>query len=66
LREPPLEYVPDGGQAVPPEELVLGQAGSNAASILIMAAFYPACRWFADIGESRISETLDDILVNYG
>jgi len=55
-----------GAQAAPPAGLGLSLPATFAAWILIMAALYPACRWFANIGESRISETLDDILVNYG
>ena len=42
-----------GVQAVPPEGLGLSLAGTYAAWILIMAALYPACRWFAGVKRRR-------------
>jgi hypothetical protein len=38
-----------GVQAAPPEGLGLGLAATYAAWILIMAALYPACRWYAGV-----------------
>jgi hypothetical protein len=37
----------------PPEGLGLSLAGTYAAWILIMAALYPACRWYAGIKQRR-------------
>jgi uncharacterized membrane protein len=42
-----------GVQAVPVEGLGLSLAGTYAAWILIMAALYPACRWFAGVKRRR-------------
>ena len=42
-----------GVQAVPPDGLGLSLAGTYAAWILIMAALYPACRWFAGVKRRR-------------
>jgi uncharacterized membrane protein len=42
-----------GVQVVPPEGLGLSLAGTYAAWILIMAALYPACRWFAGVKRRR-------------
>jgi uncharacterized membrane protein len=42
-----------GVQAVPPEGLGLSLAGTYAAWILIMAALYPVCRWFAGVKRRR-------------
>jgi uncharacterized membrane protein len=42
-----------GIQAAPPEGLGLSLAGTYAAWILIMAALYPACRWFASMKRRR-------------
>jgi uncharacterized membrane protein len=42
-----------GVQAVPPEGLGLSLAGTYAAWILIMAALYPACWWFAGVKRRR-------------
>ncbi|MGH6842960.1 MAG: DUF1624 domain-containing protein, partial [Methylocella sp.] len=42
-----------GVRAAPPEGLGLGLAGTYAAWILIMAALYPACRWFAGVKRRR-------------
>jgi hypothetical protein len=42
-----------GVQAAPPEGLGLSLAGTYAAWILIMAALYPACRWFASVKRRR-------------
>jgi uncharacterized membrane protein len=42
-----------GAQAAPPEGLGLSLAGTYAAWILIMAALYPACRWFASVKRRR-------------
>ena len=40
-------------RAAPPEGLGLSLAGTYAAWILIMAALYPACRWYAGIKQRR-------------
>jgi len=40
-------------QAIPPEGLGLSLAGTYAAWILIMAALYPVCRWFAGVKRRR-------------
>ena len=51
--------IPEGGMepltivAAPPEGLGLSLAGTYAAWILIMAALYPACRWFAGVKRRR-------------
>jgi hypothetical protein len=42
-----------GAQSAPPEGLGLSLAGTYAAWILIMAALYPACRWFANVKRRR-------------
>jgi uncharacterized membrane protein len=42
-----------GVQAAPPEGLGLSLGGTYAAWILIMAALYPACRWFAGVKRRR-------------
>jgi uncharacterized membrane protein len=42
-----------GVQAAPPEGLGLSLAGTFAAWILIMAALYPACQWFASVKRRR-------------
>jgi hypothetical protein len=42
-----------GIQAAPPEGLGLSLGGTYAAWILIMAALYPACRWFASVKRRR-------------
>jgi uncharacterized membrane protein len=42
-----------GVQAAPPEGLGLSLAGTYAAWILIMAALYPACRWYAGVKQRR-------------
>jgi uncharacterized membrane protein len=42
-----------GAEAAPPEGLGLSLPGTYAAWILIMAALYPACRWFADVKRRR-------------
>jgi uncharacterized membrane protein len=42
-----------GVRAAPPEGLGLGLATTYVAWILIMAALYPACRWFADVKRRR-------------
>jgi uncharacterized membrane protein len=42
-----------GAQAVPPEGLGLSLPATYAAWILIMAALYPACRWFAGVKQRR-------------
>jgi len=42
-----------GIQAAPPEGLGLSLGGTYAAWILIMAALYPACRWFAGVKRRR-------------
>jgi uncharacterized membrane protein len=40
-------------RAAPPEGLGLGLAAAYVAWILIMAALYPACRWFAGVKRRR-------------
>ncbi|WGJ15825.1 heparan-alpha-glucosaminide N-acetyltransferase domain-containing protein [Methylocapsa sp. D3K7] len=42
-----------GAREAPPEGLGLSLAGTYAAWILIMAALYPACRWFAGVKQRR-------------
>ncbi|MGH6850545.1 MAG: DUF1624 domain-containing protein [Methylocella sp.] len=42
-----------GVRSAPPEGLGLGLAGTYAAWILIMAALYPACQWFASVKRRR-------------
>jgi uncharacterized membrane protein len=42
-----------GVQTAPPEGLGLSLAGTYAAWILIMAALYPACQWFASVKRRR-------------
>jgi hypothetical protein len=42
-----------GVHAAPPEGLGLGLAATYAAWILIMAALYPACRWYAGVKRRR-------------
>lgn len=42
-----------GVQVAPPEGLGLSLPSTYAAWILIMAALYPACRWFADVKRRR-------------
>jgi len=42
-----------GAQAAPPEGLGLSLPATYAAWILIMAALYPACRWFANVKRRR-------------
>jgi uncharacterized membrane protein len=42
-----------GVHAAPPEGLGLGLAATYAAWILIMAALYPACRWYAAVKRRR-------------
>lgn len=42
-----------GIQVAPPEGLGLSLAGTYAAWILIMAALYPACRWYAGVKQRR-------------
>lgn len=42
-----------GVQAAPPEGLGLSLAGTYAVWILIMAALYPACQWFASVKRRR-------------
>ncbi len=42
-----------GVQAAPPEGLGLSLAGVYAVWILIMAALYPVCRWFASVKRQR-------------
>jgi uncharacterized membrane protein len=42
-----------GVQLAPPEGLGLSLPGTYAAWILIMAALYPACRWFAEVKRRR-------------
>ena len=42
-----------GVQVAPPEGLGLSLPGTYAAWILIMAALYPACRWFAEVKRRR-------------
>ncbi|MGH6794487.1 MAG: DUF1624 domain-containing protein, partial [Methylocella sp.] len=42
-----------GVQAAPPEGLGLSLAHTYAAWILIMAALYPACKWFASVKRRR-------------
>jgi hypothetical protein len=42
-----------GIQTAPPEGLGLRLAGTYAAWIVIMAALYPACRWFAGVKRRR-------------
>jgi hypothetical protein len=40
-------------QAAPPEGFGLSLAGTYAAWILITAALYPACRWYAGVKQRR-------------
>ena len=42
-----------GAQAAPPAGLGLSLPATYAAWILIMAALYPACRWFANVKRRR-------------
>jgi len=42
-----------GIKVAPPEGLGLSLAGTYAAWILIMAALYPACRWYAGVKQRR-------------
>jgi uncharacterized membrane protein len=42
-----------GVQAAPPEGLGLSLAGTYAAWILIIAALFPACRWYAGVKQRR-------------
>jgi uncharacterized membrane protein len=42
-----------GAQSAPPEGLGLSLAGTYVAWVLIMAALYPACRWFANVKRRR-------------
>jgi uncharacterized membrane protein len=42
-----------GVQAAPPEGLGLGLVATYVAWILIMAALYPACRWYAGVKRRR-------------
>jgi uncharacterized membrane protein len=42
-----------GVRAAPPEGLGLGLAATYVAWMLIMAALYPACRWFAGVKRRR-------------
>jgi uncharacterized membrane protein len=42
-----------GIQAAPPEGLGLSLGGTYAAWILVIAALYPACRWFAGVKRRR-------------
>jgi hypothetical protein len=42
-----------GAQAVPPEGLGVSLPATYAAWTLIMAALYPACRWFAGVKQRR-------------
>lgn len=42
-----------GGRSAPPEGLGLSLAGTYVAWILVVAALYPACRWYAGIKQRR-------------
>jgi len=42
-----------GAHAAPPAGLGLSLPATYAAWILIMAALYPACRWFANVKRRR-------------
>jgi uncharacterized membrane protein len=42
-----------GVRSAPPDGLGLGLAGTYVAWILVVAALYPACRWYAGLKQSR-------------
>lgn len=48
-----LEQLSKLGSEPPPENFGVGLAGTYVAWVVIMAALYPACRWFAGVKRRR-------------